>query len=373
MCASTSQNPHSNDENVRMPRILLCVMLGAVGCISSDDGASSDGSPAGPSQSGAASTRYVAPGGRDSGNTCLDAANPCLTPQHAHDVSQSGNTVEVRAGRYDGALAIAKAVDFKGESRGTTILAGGMTVRLDPGKDLKIEGFSVIPGASGATTGIVLEQLRQNSLVHLANVSIAGFSNRGLDVVISHGRLLVESTSITGLLGSDDGMNIRGSTAGMSPSLVNLNRLTVSDHGADGVQFSAVENIQIVVDKSLFERNGEAGIQVETMNSGKLDVTSSCVLTNGLRSQQAGISLSGLRGLTGSSITVKDNNIVGNRAGGAEIDQASARLNMVNNWWGRVSGPSVATGPGTGTGDSVSPGITFSPFAASVMPGTPCT
>ena len=350
-----------------MPLILLCVMLFAVGCISSDPG----GNPSGPSESGAPSTRYVAPSGRDTGNSCLDATNPCLTLQRAHDVSQSGDTVEVKAGRYDGALVISRAVDFKGESRGTTILAGGITVRLDPGRDLKIEGFSVTPGASGATTGIVLEQLRQNSLVHLANVSIAGFSNRGLDVVISHGRLLVESTSITGLLGSDDGMNIRGSTAGMSPSLVNLNRITVSDHGADGVQFSAVENIQIIVGESLFERNGQAGIRVETMNSGKLDLTSSCVLTNGQRGQQAGISLSGLGGTTGSSITVKDNNIVGNRAGGAEIDQTTVRLNMVNNWWGRAGGPSVVTGPGTG--DSVSPGITFSPFAASVIPGTPCT
>jgi hypothetical protein len=141
----------------------------------------------------------VSPRGRDAGNTCLDAANPCLTPQHALDESRSGDTIEVKAGLYDGALVISRAVLFKKESSGTTTLVGGITVRLDPGRDLLIEGFSVTPGTSGATKGIVLEQLRQNGSVRLANLSIAGFSDRGLDAVISHGTLLVESTSITGL------------------------------------------------------------------------------------------------------------------------------------------------------------------------------
>jgi hypothetical protein len=157
----------------------------------------------------------------------------------------------------------------------------------------------------------------------------------------------------------------------MSHSFVHLSRITVSDHGADGVQFSGVENLQILVDKSLFERNGQAGIQIEGMKDGELTLVSSCVLTNGQRAQQAGISLSGLSGFTSSQIKVNDTNIVGNKAGGAEIDQTPMSLNMLNNWWGKAGGPSVVIGPGKD--DSASPGITFSPFATSAIAGTPCT
>lgn len=126
----------------------------------------------------------------------------------------------------------------------------------------------------------------------------------------------------------------------------------------------------IMIKNSLFERNGQAGVQIETMNNGSLELVSSCVLKNGQQVQQAGISLSGINVL---QTKVESNNIEGHNAGGAEIDRATPLFNMINNWWGKASGPSVTSPGRPGTGDSVSPGITVSPFATSAIAGTPCT
>lgn len=344
--------------------------LATMACGSDDD--SDGGTPTGPSQPGtpARAVRYVAPRptGSDASNNCLDANSPCETPQRAHDVAQVNDTIEVKAGRYDGALVIVRPVLLKGESNRTTTLAGGITIRADLGGSLRIENFSIRPSTGGATTGIVVEQLRRNDSIRLSSLDIAGFSNRGLDVTLSQGGLVVEFSSITGIPGSDDGVNIRGSTAGTATSIVGFDNVTVSGHGADGVQFAGLDSPDIAVKNSLFQANGQAGLQVETMTGGRVVVSQSCVIGSGQNTQQAGISLSGLRN---ALVTVDTSNILNNRSGGAEVDPGSTgSVVMRGNYWGKSTGPSVTT---PGSGDSVSAGISFTPFAGTLVPGTPCS
>jgi hypothetical protein len=345
--------------------------LATVACGGGDD--SSDGTPTGPSQPGTPTptVRYVAPppAGSDASNNCLDVNRPCQTPQRAHDVAQPGDTIEVKAGRYDGALVIFRPVLLKGESNRTTTLAGGITIRADLGGALRIENFSIRPGAGGTRTGIDVEQLRRSDSIRISYVDIAGFSYRGLDVTISQGSFIVEFSSITGIPGSsDDGVNVKGSAAGTASSNVGFDNVTVSGHGADGLQFAGFDARIIEVKNSLFQANGQAGLQVETMGSGRLVVSRSCVIESGQTAQQAGISVSGLRNAV---VEVDTTNIVNNRSGGAEVDTGSTgSVVMRGNYWGKSNGPSVMT---PGSGDSVSAGISFTPFAATLVPGTPCS
>jgi uncharacterized repeat protein (TIGR01451 family) len=46
--------------------------------------------------------RYVAPGGVDSGNSCTNSLNPCVTVQHAVDVAEPGEVIKVATGSYSG-------------------------------------------------------------------------------------------------------------------------------------------------------------------------------------------------------------------------------------------------------------------------------
>jgi hypothetical protein len=60
---------------------------------------------AGPPAQAASVVRYVAPGGKDSGNLCTASASPCATIQHAVDVAASGDEIRVAEGTYTGVSA----------------------------------------------------------------------------------------------------------------------------------------------------------------------------------------------------------------------------------------------------------------------------
>jgi parallel beta-helix repeat protein len=56
--------------------------------------------------------RYVAPGGSDDGNDCVNGGAPCATVQHAVDVANDGDEVLVAGGTYTGAFGIQKPGDY---------------------------------------------------------------------------------------------------------------------------------------------------------------------------------------------------------------------------------------------------------------------
>ncbi|HSF39727.1 MAG TPA: NosD domain-containing protein [Thermoanaerobaculia bacterium] len=87
-------------------------------------------------------TRFVALAGVDTANSCLDAATPCATIQHAVDVAGSGDTVFIAAGVYNQRVRI--------ENRtGLTLEAGGVTLR----PDLAVLGPSDVPQGSPCSGG----------------------------------------------------------------------------------------------------------------------------------------------------------------------------------------------------------------------------
>lgn len=347
----------------RLSAVLLVGVLafGTIAC-SQDSGGSSGRNPVGPGSVNR-DLRYVAPNGSDA-TDCLNISNPCLTPQHAHDVAGSDDRIEVRAGTY-GRLVITKSIYLKREALNPPTLTGGITV--DGGglgvSDLTIEGFAIRPGASGAVTGVVVRELTQSDSLSLSYVDVAGFPYRGIDIgTIAGGGLFSSNSSITGIVSSDDGINIRNlGLAGSSIPTVSLDNVTVSGHGAgDGVQFSDVQRAQIRIRSSRIALNGQAGVQIETMQGGSFELSLSCIRKNGT---QAGISLGGINSAT---VTVSESNIVENPSRGAEIDSTSSTVaDMRNNWWNAANGPSYRS---LGGGDSITDGITYLPFRSAPVP-----
>lgn len=86
--------------------------------------------------------RFVTPAGVDAANSCLSAATPCATIQHAIDVAGSGDTILVAAGTYNQRIRI--------ESR-TNLTIEGSGVTLRP--DLAVLGPSDVPQGSPCSGG----------------------------------------------------------------------------------------------------------------------------------------------------------------------------------------------------------------------------
>jgi uncharacterized repeat protein (TIGR01451 family) len=78
---------------------------------------------AGPPAQAASVVRYVAPGGKDSGNQCAASAYPCASVQHAVDVATPGDEIRVAEGTYTGVSVRA-----------------GMTQTVYVGKSITIRG-----------------------------------------------------------------------------------------------------------------------------------------------------------------------------------------------------------------------------------------
>src|SRR5438128_6616473 len=70
---------------------------------------------AGAQAAGAAgTTRYVAPGGSDTGSTCTSKTSPCQHVQYAVGVASAGDTVLLAAGTYVEQVTIGKSLTLQG-------------------------------------------------------------------------------------------------------------------------------------------------------------------------------------------------------------------------------------------------------------------
>ncbi len=77
-----------------------------------------------PSAQATGAVRYVAPGGKDSGNLCTASASPCATVQRAVDVAAPGDEIRIAEGTYAGVSARAGTTQ-------TVYLDKSITIRLD--------------------------------------------------------------------------------------------------------------------------------------------------------------------------------------------------------------------------------------------------
>lgn len=119
--------------------------------------------------------RYVAPGGVDAGNDCLDSAAPCATVQHAVDAAGPGDEVHVAVGDYTGvsaragitqAVYITKTISIRGgyapsfieppnpDVNPTVLNANGQgRVFYIAGKAVTLEGLHITGGAATGMGG----------------------------------------------------------------------------------------------------------------------------------------------------------------------------------------------------------------------------
>jgi nitrous oxidase accessory protein NosD len=148
----------------RGPAVLACVLVSASLSLGVETAAA------------AAATRYVAAaGGSNTGNACLESADPCATIQHAIVEAAPGDTIQVAPGTYTENLTIPKsltlvgpnvAVDPSQASRGpeATIDGGGAgAAAITPqAEGIVVDGFTVSTSSAAApirTVGADIDRL----------------------------------------------------------------------------------------------------------------------------------------------------------------------------------------------------------------------
>lgn len=131
-------------------------------------------------------TRYVAPGGDDTANTCDTMGSPCATIQHALNNAVAGDTILVAGGTYTENLTIPVSSTIMGGyepiswTQDTTMYpsavdgsSGGFVVALVPGISVTLNGLSLVnsvPDIIGDGGGINVEAssltLKQVKVMH---------------------------------------------------------------------------------------------------------------------------------------------------------------------------------------------------------------
>jgi|GEM_PF-2117808 len=117
----------------------------------------------------AAEFREVSPTGTDAGNDCLIMSGPCATIQHAVDVAENGDWVDVRPGAYAENVTIDKPLTLLGPNGSAdpgepqAILDGGSgtAIRLES-HGIDVRGMTVTAGSAGTpirTSGADVDEL----------------------------------------------------------------------------------------------------------------------------------------------------------------------------------------------------------------------
>ncbi len=242
--------------------------------------------PAGPAS--AQADRWVAVGGDDDGNDCLDEDNPCATIQHAIDVAESGDTIHVGAGTYREDLTLpADKSDLTLSGAGAdrtsiTGVAGNkfFTITLTSA-DTTIEGFTIRRPA-GVENSIAISWGYQGSGSTVRNTVITGYPT---GIYVSSG---VDGATITGN--------------------------SISGNG-NGIILEQTENNVVIVSNNI------TGNNVKTLEP------------------EGGAGIRALSAFTGSGNRIAFNRIAGNVDGMGINNQSTTVLDATNNWWGCNAGP----------------------------------
>ena len=146
----------------------------------------------------AAVSRYIAPGGRDADNACLDSATPCATLAHTLALALPGDTLHLAPGDYwEAGLLIDKAVTIRGGGAATTRLDGqgrNTLLRVSGSGALTLENVTLRGGAGQRGGAVAVAAGGQ--LVARQAVLLNNGADWGGAVYVAGGMVLIEDSRL---------------------------------------------------------------------------------------------------------------------------------------------------------------------------------
>jgi hypothetical protein len=269
----------------------------------------------------AAQTRYVATGGNDAENDCLDAQNPCQHIQYAVDQADAGDTISIAAGTYAESVHIRESLTLIGAgatgANRTTI--DGDTVSGDP--SIWLDGIDTAAPPQVTVRHLDVSGNQDNDGIYVQGDPINetpvgltvqdsvvnGNDQNGIEV-LGKSTATITGTTISG--NTNDGVlantlvaaasvGVQAAAAPDAPA-INLSRDTVSDNVDAGVE---IEAGSVTADHSSISGNGGGGVVV--WNAGTAGIDTSTLDHN----TGAGLVIT----YSGGSATLTDSTVSGTR------------------------------------------------------------
>jgi hypothetical protein len=332
--------------------------------------------------------------------------------QRGIDAATTGDTVNVQAGTYHNHVVVSKSLTLKGANAGVSgssvrgtesVVDGDFTdAPFDiAANNVVIDGFKIIDGQNGFNAGIATSSAIGGYTIAnnvITNNTIGVYANSNSAATIQNN--LFDANNLTGPAGgagiySDQGASsltitgnefknhtqnnpiVLGATSTLSYTNLRVTNNSLHDN-VTGI-------FALSINGGLFQGNTIRTSPAATaLTFGGAD-TNISVVSNDLSNNARGLRIAdyGYFGAApNSNITVMCNNFANdsdfglgviNVSGAPDFGNAIAytgTLNAGQNWWGNVSGPTIAANP-AGTGSKIrndnAPGvvISFSPWATS--------
>lgn len=244
----------------------------------------------------AQATRTWVSGVGDDANPCSRTA-PCKTFAGAISKTAAGGEISVLDPGGFGAVTITKAITINGDEALSGVLASltnGIVVNAGVNDRVVLRNLS-INGAGNGVNGI--RYLAGRSLT-VDNVTISGFTTRGIDMSVStNAKLIVRDTRITAV---GTGIFV-STTSGQAQAMLDNVHLTGVNNGVEGST-----NGRITIKSSVISGNTANGV-LGSSSSARINVEGSQISFNDLTGVNASVS--------GAIIRLSDNHIYNNNQG----------------------------------------------------------
>jgi Synergist-CTERM protein sorting domain-containing protein len=336
--------------------------------------------------------------------------------QDAIDEAEPGDTINVKTGTYTEDLRIytnrltLRAVDGPGTAEIVGDEVWDEVIYIDKGLGVTIDGFKISPGSGYETEGIYHDGGEVTDPVTITNNTIEGFSSSGFIAYWDD----LEGTTFTftgNTLSNGDYGTYGVNVGGIRESTVNISGNEISDYqyaiqvesnndiapleirienntitGTGATDNEGIKMVDFALDTTYIvgntiQGNLYYGIYVNEIGSSGLppvvyieknDVSGAkyglyiddllyehayaaevYIRYNTLHENDNGLGVGAYDGAVGSTVSIVDNNFVGNSIYGFE-NLDTITINAQGNWWGDASGPYHPDSNPEGLGDYVS-------------------
>jgi len=265
----------------------------------------------------AQATRTWVSGVGDDANPCSRTA-PCKTFAGAISKTAAGGEISVLDPGGFGGVTITKAITINGDGTLAGVLVSGtnaIIVNAGVNDRVVLRGLSIL----GVGTGINGIRFLAGKSLTVENVTISGFTTRGIDMSMStSSKLIVRDTAITNV---PTGVFVATTGGNLANASLDNVHLTSTTNGLEGSN-----NSRVTISNSVISGNTSNGVLSSTATS-RVNVDGCQISFNDLAGVNASVS--------GAIIRIANNEIYNNNTGilvaaGASVESAGNNRNQGN-------------------------------------------